>query len=101
MCRAAYARMGDPGAEATADDEDRAPARVAVAGSDRRAGSRVLTLRKRGCPALRLVCRRKARDSYFKGGNLNNAVYNIFEPDASFMVRWLGPLVYRDGVTPP
>jgi cellulose synthase/poly-beta-1,6-N-acetylglucosamine synthase-like glycosyltransferase len=95
MMRATYARFGDrfntnrSGGGGTTISEvvrDLAPARHAVPGCDQRAGSLVLEFRKPGVPLLRLVARRKAKDSYFKGGNLNNALYNVFDPHSSFMV---------------
>jgi hypothetical protein len=59
-----YARLGDPNCNASVEWLE-VPERCGVPGcSDR--GSRVLVLNKPHVPQVRVVCRRKAADSYFK-----------------------------------
>jgi hypothetical protein len=83
MMRLAYGRFG--GQFDVSEERKDVRLKEPLAGCDP-AGSMVLEFRKPFLPLLRLVARRKAKDSYFKGGNLNNALYNIFEPNAAFMV---------------
>jgi len=50
------------------------------------AGSTVVEFQAEGLPLVRLVGRMKGRESHLKTGNLENALWNVMEEDARFMV---------------
>jgi len=44
-------------------------------------GSRVLEFKHESLPTVRQIGRRRGKESHFKGGNLNNAIFNVLDSD--------------------
>lgn len=46
------------------------------------AGSLVIEFKHEALPTVRHICRKRPKVSHFKGGNLNNAIFNVLDNDA-------------------
>ena len=44
-------------------------------------GSRVVEFKHESLPTVRQIGRRRAKESHFKGGNLNNAIFNVLDSE--------------------